>query len=154
MKAKIGHIEIEGGPDEIALLIRSLGNIKILQSVEDSEPELETESTITDDGQFVSTKVAKRALKRRRLSAAQRALLGELRDNFPEWTSALRLQKVTKYNPNQLGGLLGAIGKRVAGTDGYVPGSGFLDWVWDSAENCYLYRLPSSVYEAVAQFEL
>jgi hypothetical protein len=104
--------------------------------------------------EFVSEDVAFRMLKRRPLSEQQRALFGTLRKNHPEWTSAVDLQKATKYNPNQLAGLLGALGKRVNSTDGHVKGSSLFEWRWDYDHDCYYYRLPTTVKAAVDRANL
>ena len=99
--------------------------------------------------EVVSEDVAFRMLKRRPLSDHQRALFKTLRQNYPDWTSAQNLQKATEYNPNQLAGLLGALGKRVSSTDGYVRGSLLLEYRWDYDDDCYYYRLPETVKSAV-----
>ena len=142
MKARIGSVEVEGTPQEISQLLWSMG-VHDLRSAEPPTTEVkQREEAVSED-------VAFRTLKRRPLSDHQRALFKTLRENHPDWTSAVDLQKATKYNPNQLAGLLGALGKRVSSTDGYVPGSLLLDYRWDYDDDCYYYRLPESVKRAV-----
>jgi hypothetical protein len=141
MKAKIGAVEVEGTPQEISQLLWSMGVHDVSK--------LTAKSTAAEEKRFVSQDVAFRMLKRRPLSDSQRALFSMLRANHPNWTSAKALQKTTKYNPNQLAGLLGALGKRVSSTDGYVGGSVLLDYRWDYDDDCYQYRLPDDVKAAV-----
>ena len=69
MRAMIGDIEIEGTADEIAALLRSLGGVKITVQKEHNGEECLDEDDLDE---FVTAKVAKRALKRRPLSSAQR----------------------------------------------------------------------------------
>jgi len=143
MKAKIGSVEVEGTPQEISQLLWSMGIHDVSKLTATAPPR--------EDKTFVSGDVAFRMLKRRPLSDPQRALFSHLRANHPNWTSAKDLQKVTKYNANQLAGLLGALGKRVGSTDGYVPGSAVLDYRWDYDDDCYYYRLPDEVKNAVVR---
>ena len=141
MKAKIGSFEVEGTPEEIGRLIREMGTVTSSQGDRKAE---------TEGGrQFVPEEVAFKAIKRRALSDAQKALLSALAMGHPSWTSAHDLQKATSYSPNQLAGLLGALGKRVAATEGYPQGAVFLDYRWDYDEDCYFYRLPEGVFSAV-----
>jgi hypothetical protein len=142
MKAKIGSVEVEGTPQEISQLLWSMGVHEV------AELRAKTPRAGGDKG-TVSQDVAFRMLKRRPLSETQKALFSLLRANHPEWTSAKALQKATKYRPNQLAGLLGALGKRVSSTEGYVPGSILLDYRWDYDDDCYYYRLPDDVKAAV-----
>ena len=146
MKAKIGTVEVEGSPDEIFRLLWSMGLHQ--------ETKPPSSAQRSGDREFVSEKVAYRTLKRRPLSEHQKALFATLRQNHPDWTSATDLQKATKYNPNQLAGLLGALGKRVASTEGYIKGSVLLDYKWDYENDCWLYRLPDDVKAAVERFGL
>ena len=141
MKAKIGTVEVEGTPQEISQLFWSMG----LQNF--GKPA--GAASNGGDRSFVSQDVAFRMLKRRPLSDGQRAVFALLRKNHPDWTSAAELQRAAKYNPNQLAGLLGALGKRVSSTDGYESGSVLLDYRWDYDDDCYYYRLPDDVKAAV-----
>lgn len=142
MKAKIGSVEVEGTPQEISQLLWSMGVHDVTKLT------AKTTSTVGDKD-AVSQDVAFRMLKRRPLSDPQKALFSLLRTNHPKWTSAKELQKITKYRPNQLAGLLGALGKRVSSTEGYVKGSILLDYRWDYDDDCYFYRLPDDVKAAV-----
>lgn len=137
MKAKIGSVEVEGTPEEIASLMQLVSS----------------ESAVAKHDQpgrnYVSEDVAFRALKRRPLLPTQGAVLAKLKANYPSWTLAKDLQKVTNYNRNQLAGLFGAFGKRVAATEGYVSNTWFFDVEWNYDADCYQYRLPPSVLSAV-----
>src|SRR5687768_15219542 len=106
MKARFGSVEVEGTPEEIAELMRFLPS----QNATAANQEQPTAS----GRQFVSEEVAFRTLKRRALLDKQRAVLAKLKADYPSWTLAKDLQKVTKYNRNQLAGLFGAFGKRVS----------------------------------------
>jgi len=141
MRAKIGSVEIEGTAEEISAVLRSLplGTL-------DHSPLIESAAK---SGKFVPEELAFRVLKRRPLSSEQRPLLSLLARNHPSWTSAFELQKATKYKPSQLAGLLGAFGKRVTATNGYLAGMWFFDQEWDYEQDCNRYRLPEGVLNAV-----
>lgn len=146
MRATIHGIEVEGTLAEISALIREHGS----QNSDPSSKQKQTEDiSIREDERFASEKIAFRALNRRPLSGAQRTLFRTLLEAYPDWTSATKLQEATEYSPNQLGGLLGATGRRLSQTQGYVAGSSMVEWMWDSDDNEYHYRLPPSVYAAV-----
>ena len=141
MKARIGSVEVEGTPEEIGRLIRDLETL----------PSSSGDKRATDDGdrRFVDEGVAFKMIKRRPLSDGQKALIEKLGSEHPSWTSAKDLQKATKFNANQLAGLLGAFGKRVSSTEGYIQGSILFDYRWDYDHDCYFYRLPEGVLAAV-----
>ncbi|WP_326913427.1 hypothetical protein [Sphingopyxis chilensis] len=150
MRITINGFEVEGTPDEIAALIRAQGQAP---TAEASPKSLLIESNDDDDERFASEKIAYRALRRRPLSVAQRSLFRSLLDAYPEWVSASDLQTATSYNPNQLGGLLGAIGRRLSQTEGHALGSSLIEWVWNADEGEYAYRLPPSVCAAVRRID-
>jgi hypothetical protein len=152
MRAKIGDIEIEGTPDEIGAMIRSLELApfgKLLNKRDFLQPTRHMAPASGDS--FVSEEVAFKAIKRRPLSPNQAIILALLLRKNGDWATAIELRQETKYNASQLAGLFGAFGKRVAGTDGYVDGTSFFDWEWDYEADCYKYRLPNGVLEAVAR---
>lgn len=150
MRVTINGFEVEGTPDEVAALIRAHSQVseEPLHHKSDTNTELATE-----DERFASEKIAYRALRRRPLSVAQRALFRALLDAYPNWVSASALQAATNYNPNQLGGLLGAIGRRLSQTEGHALGSSIIEWAWDADENEYVYRLPAQVCAAVRRID-
>jgi len=101
------------------------------------------------DWEFVSTDVAFRALTRLKLGKQVRAVLRRVYLAGDKWTSAARLQKEIDYTPVQFAGLMGAFGRRVANTPGYVLNSSFWEYEWDGQQSCYLYRLPAPVRAAL-----
>ena len=56
--------------------------------------------------------------------------------------------------PAQFAGLMGAFGRRVVNTPGYVLNSSFFDYEWDDERSCYLYRLPATSRAAVEKARL
>ena len=150
MRATIQGIEVEGTLAEISALIREHGAASSENQVRSAEP---AASLLVEDERFATEKIAFRALNRRPLSGAQHLLFRTLLEAYPSWTSATKLQEATKYGPNQLGGLLGATGRRLSQTQGYVAGSSMLEWMWDSDDNEYHYRLPPTVHAAVQRIK-
>ena len=107
-----------------------------------------------DDWEFVSAEVGFRALTRIKLAPKTKAVLKKLYENGDKWTSAKRLQELVEYSPAQFAGLMGAFGRRVANTRGYVRDSSFFEYDWSDEESCYFYRLPPSSREAVERARL
>lgn len=141
MKAKIGSVEVEGTAGEIAELLQRI-NV-------DSPGARSPEPPSTAGRHYVSEEVAFRALKRLSLSIPQGVVLAKLKANYPAWTLAKDLETATGYNRNQLAGLFGAFGKRLAGTDGYLRDTWLFDVEWNYDADCYQYRLPPTVLSAV-----
>ncbi len=84
----------------------------------------------------------------------QKKVLAALYKAHPAKIPAPKLQELVSYSPAQFAGLMGAFGRRVARTAGYVKNSHFFDTVWDDEKGCYLYGLPESVMEAIGQEKL
>lgn len=101
------------------------------------------------DWEFVSTDVAFRALTRIKLGKQIKAVLRRVYLGGDKWTSATVLQKEVDYTPAQFAGLMGAFGRRVVNTAGYVLNSSFWEYEWDGQQSCYLYRLPAPVRAAL-----
>ena len=101
------------------------------------------------DWEFVSSDVAFRALTRIKLGKETKAVLGTIHAGGEAWTTATALQKKIKYSPSQFAGLMGAFGRRLVNTRGYVLHSAFFEQEWDANRSCYIYRLPPSVRLAV-----
>jgi hypothetical protein len=101
------------------------------------------------DWEFVSTDVAFRALTRIKLGKQMKAVLQRVYQRGDKWTSATLLQKEIDYTPAQFAGLMGAFGRRLINTPGYVLDSSFWEYEWDGEQSCYLYRLPAPVRAAV-----
>ncbi|MFN7029387.1 MAG: hypothetical protein ACK4PC_08470 [Sphingopyxis sp.] len=101
------------------------------------------------DWEFVSTDVAFRALTRIKLGAETKAVIRKIYDGGDSWTPASVLQKEIGYSANQFAGLMGAFGRRLVNTPGFVLHSAFFEQEWDDGRSCFLYRLPPSVRPAV-----
>lgn len=101
------------------------------------------------DWEYVSSDVAFRALTRIKLGKETKAVLGMVHAGGKAWTPATALQKKIKYSPSQFAGLMGAFGRRLVNTPGYVLHSAFFEQEWDADQSCYVYRLPPSVRSAV-----
>lgn len=150
MRVSIDGFEVEGTPEEVAALLKAHKG-RETQYLSSIEPQNLDE--IQSDERFASEKIAYRALRRRPLSAAQRSLFRILRDAHPGWVSASKLREAMGYSGNQLGGLLGAIGRRLSQTEGHALGSSMFEWMWDADESEYVYRLPPSVLNAVRRID-
>lgn len=150
MRVKINGLEVDGNLEEVAALIRMFGGSEVTQNSEEIGSDRQN---YEESERFASEKIAFRALRRRPLSNAQRDLFRTLLKAYPNWVSSTELQKATSYGPNQLGGLLGAIGRRLSQTDGYVRNTTMIEWSWNTDENEYAYRLPAAVAEAVRRID-
>ena len=101
------------------------------------------------DWEFVSTELAFRAMTRLKLSKQQKAAINLIYSGGENWTSAADIQREIGYTPSQFAGLMGAFGRRLVNTPGYVLNSAFFDQEWDQDRSCYIYRLPPTVRTAV-----
>lgn len=67
----------------------------------------------------------------------------------PKLVLATEIHKEIKYSPAQLAGLMGAFGRRLAQTEGYISGDWFCITEWNDDTHCYEYGLPNSVRNAL-----
>lgn len=134
---------IEGSPEELAQY-EACG--KAHGTSDQSVKSAETENV---DWEFVSADVAFRALTRIKLGTRTKTVIRRVYLGGDKWTSAAALQKEISYTPAQFAGLMGAFGRRLVNTAGYVLNSAFWEYEWDDQQSCYLYRLPAPVRAAV-----
>lgn len=149
-------IVYEGSPAEIAELQR-------LSAMENVPAPLEGAGA-TDAGvagnetaggkPVVSTEIAYRALTRIPLSEGQRAVVVAIYRAHPNWIWADQLQEITGYSTSQFAGLMGAFGRRLTNTPGYVDYTWILDQEWDPAKGCVRYRFPEAVRRAIEKARL
>jgi hypothetical protein len=142
----------EGTPEELSGF-RRLSQFHSLNSRDSERVDGVTCST-EEDFTFVSESIANRVLSRLRLSPAQAKMLKLMYRNGEKWTNAPEIQKEIGYSASQFAGLMGAFGRRVAYTPGYVSNSRFFECDWDYTNECYRYRLPSSVNAALESIKL
>jgi hypothetical protein len=152
MRAFIQGIEIEGTPQEIAALLKSIrpdGYRKI------ADPEFSQAPAVSDgDEEGITTEFAYRTLRRIPLSAYQKELLLALKGAYPDWILASTIQQKMSWSGTQLGGVLGGLGRRLTATKGYKPGFELWNWKLDEDEGEYSYRLPDAVLRALDRMEL
>ena len=135
---------IEGTFEEIAqyeALVKQRNSPSIGEALNSLQSEV--------DWEFVSSDVGFRALTRLKLGNQIKLVLNALYEAYEVWTSAKTLQELIEYSPSQFAGAMGAFGRRVANTPGYVRDSSFFEYEWDDRQSCYLYRLPPSSRLAV-----
>ena len=138
---------IDGTPEEIAqyeAFQRFHGPVTFSESQGNADS-----LTPAIDWEFVSSDVAFRALTRIKLGKETKAVLGTIHSGGEAWTTATALQQKINYSPSQFAGLMGAFGRRLVNTPGYVLHSAFFEQEWDADRSCYIYRLPPSVRLAV-----
>ncbi len=138
---------IDGTPEEIA----QYEAFQKFHSTSSSGKSDATNVTATPevDWEFVSSDVAFRVLTRIKLSKETKAVLKRIYQGGAAWTTAADLQKEIGYSPSQFAGLMGAFGRRLVNTPGYVLHSAFFEQEWDGERSCYLYRLPPPARAAV-----
>ena len=138
---------IDGTPEEIA---QYEAFQRFHRPASSNESQGAADSPTTEiDWEYVSSDVAFRALTRIKLGKETKAVLGTIHAGGEAWTTATVLQKKINYSPSQFAGLMGAFGRRLVNTPGYVLHSAFFEQEWDSDRSCYIYRLPPSVRLAV-----
>lgn len=154
MKATI----LEGTADEIIQAINAIERqsetaltISHGESLDPDPPSQPVESA----RDAVTTEFARRALRRRPLSKALRAVLKALYDANSDYVTTTSLLGVAGYGSgHQFAGLMGAFGRRLANTPGYDPEARFFDWQWNDDEGAWEYRLFDTVREALEQERL
>jgi hypothetical protein len=147
IKIKFNGDEMEGHPDHIAILIRSLG-----QNPGNQLGGVGATSDLDDSG--MSAEFAERALSRRPLSPAQRKLFKMLLQKGHAWLPSSDIMKNMGFNGNQYGGLFGAIGRRMAKTKGFKEGFTLFEWLYNEDSEEYLCRLHPSALEALNRISL
>lgn len=135
---------IEGTPEEIA----QYEAFSRFHGAKDDDSK-DQSSPLDIDWEFVSSDVGFRALTRIKLGKEAKSVLSKIYLAGDKWTSAKHLQKLVGYEPSQFAGLMGAFGRRIANTPGYVRDSAFFETDWDDSQSCYLYRLPPSSRAAI-----
>lgn len=140
----------EGTPEEI------LAALPHLKDSLASTPVVAPSVTVPADGDaaatgsnFVSLRVARKVLTRRRLKPLQLVVLKEIYGAHPKPVLATELHKKTGYTAAQFAGLMGAMGRRVSHTEGYMDGDLFFIQVWNEKAGCWAYGLPDTVREAL-----
>lgn len=140
-------VVIDGTPEEVVAVAKGLEMGTVVPAgVAPAAPPSDMDA---EDKVFVTIEVARKVLSRRPLSREQMAVLKTLAKRHPDWVPAADLHKVTGYTPAQFAGLMGAFGRRVTHTEGYVPGTWMFDAEWNYDIGAYDYRLPDSVLEAM-----
>lgn len=139
----------EGSPEEVVQALTAMQAVVPNSAIPPAPPVAPTEDVAEGDKEFVTTDLARKVFKRRPLSDEQKKVIKLLANNYPEWTPITQMHAEVDYTPAQFAGLLGAFGRRLSHTEGYVPGSWLFDAIWDNKEGCWTYKLPETVYEAV-----
>lgn len=148
------QIRLEGTAEEISHALQALSSTGVLHATA-SEPANhaapDTPEATPEDTEMpvVTTRFARRALTRRRLSKPMRKVLKALYEAHPGWLSLPALHKTAGYRPPQFAGLMGAFGRRMANTEGYDSEAHFFVYRWNEDEGTWDYRLPDSVREAL-----
>ena len=138
---------IEGASEEVLAVAKGLGAEEAVAPT-DLSSEL-IAGAKSEERLFVTTEFARKVINRRPLSVEQTAIFVALAKASPEWVPAADLQAATEYSPAQFAGAMGALGRRLSHTEGYVDDSWLFDTEWDYDVGAYRYRLPDSVLEAL-----
>ncbi len=151
-------IVFDGTPAEVSEALQRL-NIQAAKPISDSAgpvtaTEAPTPGGIDDDqgdgaDSPVSLAMARLILSRRKLTKEQRLVVSAIYKAHPGTLLATELQALIGYTPAQFAGLMGAFGRRISHTEGYIDGTWFFDQEWDYEEGCNRYSFPEPVREAV-----
>ena len=153
------HIRIEGTPAELSDVLRALPGTAMVHTaaVELTDEVIDSSATSESSeeaSRFVTTRFARRALKRLKLSKPMKKVLRALYEAHTECLPLATLQDVAGYSPPQFAGLMGAFGRRLANTEGYDSEAAFFEYNWDEDGETWNYRLPDTVREALALEQL
>jgi hypothetical protein len=142
----------EGTPEEVTEAMKKLGAGSVGLPATSTSAKTDGADDGDDDDdevEYVDVGVARRTVTRIPLSNEQKIVLKTLYGAGEDGVLASKLQSLTKYSKGQFAGLMGAFGRRVSHTRGYVDGSLFFRQDWDDEEGCYRYWLPETVRDAV-----
>lgn len=98
---------------------------------------------------YIEKQTARRYLNRRLLHDTQRTILVTLAEAHPEMVTAPELQEKLGVTTAQFAGTMGALGRRLTHTPGWVDGDYLFRQEWDTTNGYYHYGLPDSVIEAM-----
>jgi hypothetical protein len=148
---KITRLEFEGTPEEFHKVGPMFGG-----SGAGVSPQIGTIGAEIDPAKVeaganikISPEVIERALTRRSLSDNQRQVLKALLKVGDKGLVSEEIADELGITRQQLAGVFGALGRRVASTNGW-PTNGFLfDWEWDHERNQWRYFLPNAVREVL-----
>ena len=146
---------VEGTPEEIAQAFPHLaaqsaaaeGGANGATSI--AEMSASTSDDTSEGEEAVSVEVARKVLKRIPLSKEQLAVLRALYSAHPKDVPTADLTAKVGYTGPQFRGFMGAFGRRLSHTPGYIGGTYFFEQEWDDATGAYRYSLPESVREAM-----
>jgi hypothetical protein len=149
----------EGSPTELAEAFPDFfrDSKKILSENSFSEapksPRAEINSipTSAESRVYVSKTIAQDFFRRRPLNEKQRAVFTTVLSGHPAPVPSTILLEKTGYSSSQFAGLMGALGRRLANTDGFVNPMQIFILEWDHVKWCQTYRLPETVREALAE---
>ncbi len=153
------HIRVEGTATEISDVLRALPGAATVHAtaveLTNAGGQAATSSeTPEPESRFVTTRFARRVLKRLPLSTPIKNVLQELYKAHPEWLSQATLQDAAGYETSQYAGMMGAFSRRMVNTEGYDSETEFFEWQWDDEEKTWYCRLPDTVREALTLEEL
>ena len=150
-------IVVEGSVDDVRATmeaIRPMVSERRRSSTEEFMADAGSEA-IDDSGgkQFVTVEFAREALTRLPLSVAQRKVLKALYDaGAEEYVTTTELIRALGYGSGQqLAGVMGAFGRRIANTKGYDEKATFFENRWNETAAAWEYRLPANVRKALDQ---
>ena len=153
------HIRVEGTAAEISDVLRALPGTATVHTAAVELTDAGVQGTASSEtpgpeSRFVTTRHARRVLKRLPLSTPMKNVLRALCKAHPDWLSQATLRDVAGYEPSQYAGMMGAFGRRRAKTEGYDSETEFFEWKWDDEEETWYCRLPDTVREALTLEEL
>lgn len=153
------HIRVEGTAAETSDVLRALPGAATVHTaaVELTDAGVQTTTsseTPEPESRFVTTRFARRVLKRLPLSKPMKDMLSALFQAYPEWLSRATLRDAAEYGSSEYAGMMGAFGRRIANTEGFDSETEFFEWKWDDDERTWYCRLPDTVREALTLEEL
>lgn len=149
-------IILEGTPEEIRAALPSLdqsASALILANTA-SKPTAKTAPAGDEDDEdfevsYIEKQTARRYLSRRKLHDTQRTIFQTLAAVHPEKVTAPELQEKLGVTTSQFAGMMGALGRRLTHTPGWVEGDCLFVQEWDTERGYYHYGLPESVMTAL-----
>lgn len=136
---KLNRLSFEGSPEEFSAVGHLFG---------DAEPKQAVPVEVEAGGDPLTVAAVDKAFNRRPLSDAQKALLRVLYENSEEGILLPDIAKGIGLSAQQVAGVRGALGRRVANTEGWPEGTDFCTWEWEVSTWRYWPR--PAVVEAIS----
>jgi predicted transcriptional regulator with HTH domain len=152
---KVRFVEVEGDPEEVMRVSKLFGGSseQVSGRAATSERSGATPVTTSANGASVTPDLVLRVLTRRELGPDPKKVFKALLKAGPKGMTSEEIARAVGIDRGQLAGLLGALGRRVANTEGWPTGARIIEKKRDE-NGSRRYHLPAVVRSALEKYDL